>query len=375
MAEATIPPSTIAALVGGLLDAAPDGMVITDRDGIIRVANCQAEQMFGYEPGELVGRPIEVLIPVERRARHVQHRAAYDESPLTRRMGVGLELAALRKDGSIVPAEVSLRPLDTPEGRFVVSAIRDVTERREAEDLLRHQTQALERSNEALQQFAYVASHDLQEPLRMVSSYLQLLERRYTDKLDDDAREFIGYAVDGAKRMQALIQDLLAYARVGRADVAHIKVDLGEVVGRVLADLALGIRDAGAVVTVGMLPTVSGDAVQLGQLYQNLVGNALKFCKPGLPPRIDIGASRQAAGWDLWVRDDGIGLDPIYADRIFQIFQRLHTRTEYPGTGIGLAICKRIAEHHGGTLRVESEPDAGATFTCSIPDRRRSWAT
>lgn len=375
MPDAQVPSSTIAVLVGGFLEAAPDGMVVTDVDGIIRVANTQAERMLGYSSGELVGLPIERLIPPDLRARHVHHRTAYNAQPTTRRMGVGLDLAALRKDGSIVPAEISLRPMETPEGRFVVSAIRDVTERREAEELLRQQAEALVRSNEALQQFAYVASHDLQEPLRMVSSYLQLIERRYNDKLDDDGREFIGFAVDGAKRMQALIQDLLAYARVGRTDVAHVKVDLGEVVGRVLRDLDVAVRETGARVTVGPLPTVTGDAGQLGQLYQNLVGNALKFRKPGAAPEIGIGARHQGTGWELWVADDGIGLDPTYTDRIFQIFQRLHTRAEYPGTGIGLAICKRIVEHHGGTIRVEGAPGAGATFTFTVPDRRRQWAT
>ncbi|MEQ1503669.1 MAG: ATP-binding protein [Myxococcota bacterium] len=368
-------PASITRLFGGLMDAAPDGMLICDASGVILVANAQAEKMLGYDAGELVGKPIETLTPPSLRDQHVRHRTQYAARPQTRRMGIGMELVAVRKDGSEIPAEVSLRPLDTAEGAFVVSAFRDVTERRQSEELLRHQASALARSNEALQQFAYVASHDLQEPLRMVSSYLQLLERRYGDQLDADAKDFIGFAVDGAKRMQALINDLLAYSRVGRTEAPHVKVDLGEVVRRVLEDLAVAVRESGAVVHVDRLPMVVGDAPLLGQVFQNLVANALKFQRPGVPPEVWIEARRDDAGWTIAVRDAGIGLEPKYADRIFQIFQRLHTRAEYPGTGIGLAIVKRIVEEHGGVVRVESVPGAGATFSFTLPDRRRSWAT
>jgi PAS domain S-box-containing protein len=357
-------------LFGGLLEAAPDGIVITDAAGVIRLVNPHAEQIFGYERGELTGKPIEVLIPDELRKVHVQHRKAYASSPASRRMGIGLKLVGRRKDGTEVPTEISLSPLETPEGRYTVSAIRDVTERRDAERLMQQQAEALARSNDELQQFAYVASHDLQEPLRMVSSYLQLLERRYQGKLDDDAREFIAFAVDGAKRMQALINDLLAFSRIGTRDDVHSRVDLGDTLQKVLKDLDLAIAEAGAKVHVDRLPTVTAEPTQMSQLLGNLVGNAIKFHRPGEAPEVWVSARHTGEAWEIAVKDNGIGLDPKYRDRIFQIFQRLHTRQEYPGTGIGLAICKRIVERHRGSLRVESAPGEGATFLFTLPDRR-----
>jgi PAS domain S-box-containing protein len=368
--EAAAPHDSIAGLFGGLLEAAPDGIVISDHRGVIRVVNPAAERLFGYDAGELVGNPIEILVPDALRARHMGRRTAYTAHPTTRRMGIGLQLQGRRKDGSEVPTEISLSPLETSEGRFIVSAIRDVGERRDVERMLQHQATLLAHSNDQLQQFAYVASHDLQEPLRMVSSYLQLLERRYGDKLDDDAREFIRYAVDGARRMQALIQDLLAYSRIGAKAEVFSLVDLDAAVQRTLRDLDVAIAESGASIQVDRLPTITAEATQIGQLLLNLIGNALKFHLPGEAPRVEVRAARVGDAWELTVEDHGIGLDPQYRDRIFQIFQRLHTRQEYPGTGIGLAICKRIAERHGGAIRVDSAPGRGARFTVVFPDRR-----
>jgi PAS domain S-box-containing protein len=359
-------------LFGGLLEAAPDGILISDDRGVIRLANPHAERMFGYAPGELIGQPVETLVPDRLRAVHVKERTGYLSAPTPRRMGIGLNLTARRKDGTEIPTEISLSPLETPEGRFVVSAIRDVTERREAEKMLRLQAEALTRSNDQLQQFAYVASHDLQEPLRMVSSYLQLLERRYASKLDDDAREFIAFAVDGAKRMQALIQDLLAYSRIGTKEDVWSRVDLNDTVARVAKDLELAIRENGARLDVDRLPIITAEPTQMGQLFLNLIGNALKFQRSDTPPVIRVKAQREGDGWLFSVSDNGIGIDPQYSERIFQIFQRLHTRQEYPGTGIGLAICKRIVERHSGEIRVRSSPGEGATFSFTIPDRRHT---
>ncbi len=228
------------------------------------------------------------------------------------------------------------------------------------------QRQALARSNDELQQFAYVASHDLQEPLRMISSYLQLLERRYREQLDSEAQEFIHYAVDGAARMQTLIRALLEYSRVSTRGQPFGAVDLETVLDEAIANLKLAIADAQAVITHDPLPTLRGDASQLMQLLQNLISNALKF-RAERPPHIHVGVSKSDPHWTIWVRDNGIGIEPEYRDRIFLIFQRLHTRTEYPGTGIGLALCKKIVERHGGQIWLESQPGEGSTFFLTLP--------
>jgi len=239
-------------------------------------------------------------------------------------------------------------------------------DRLEAEISARRETEAaLIRSNTELEQLAYVASHDMQEPLRMVASYLQLIAQRYRGQLDADADEFIGYAVDGAKRMQALINDLLAYSRVGTKARPFESTDCNEIVGIALDNLSLAIRESGAKVRVGELPTVMGDPSQLLQLFQNLIGNALKF-KRGDPITIDIDAEPAGDAWRFSVRDNGIGIEQEYFERIFVLFQRLHGRADYPGTGIGLAICKKIVERHGGVIGVESMVGAGTKFVFTI---------
>jgi light-regulated signal transduction histidine kinase (bacteriophytochrome) len=234
-------------------------------------------------------------------------------------------------------------------------------------DELSEQAQELTRSNTELQQFAYVASHDLQEPLRMVTSYLQLLQRRYGGELDSDADEFIGYAVDGAKRMHELINGLLAYSRVGTHGTPFEATDSGMILGSVLSNLQVALEESNAQVSYGQLPTVWADGMQLAQLFQNLISNAIKF-RGEQAPEIQIEAGRQGDHWRFSVRDNGIGIEPAYGNRIFLIFQRLHTRDEYPGTGIGLAICKRIVERHGGRIWVESELGEGSTFHFTIPE-------
>ncbi len=239
-------------------------------------------------------------------------------------------------------------------------------ERKRMEVTLREKTEKLARSNEDLEQFAYVASHDLQEPLRMVASYVQLLARRYEGKLDADANDFIHFAVDGAVRMRKLINDLLTYSRVGTQGKELSPTDSEAALAQSVNDLKVTIEENGALVTHDPLPTVMADRPQLGQLFQNLIGNAIKF-RGNEPPRVHISASQNGSGWIFSVRDNGIGIAPEYSERIFIIFQRLHSRQEYAGTGIGLAICKKIVERHGGHIWVESEVGKGATFYFSLP--------
>lgn len=263
---------------------------------------------------------------------------------------VGREMERRRR------AEENIRELNVGLERRVAERTAELAQR----------AQDLARSNSELQQFAYVASHDLQEPLRMVASFTQLLAKRYRDQLDDDARDFINYAVDGATRMQTLISDLLSYSRVGTQGKSLASTDSEALLRRVLDSLRFAVEESGAVIVHDPLPMVIADPQQLGQLLQNLLTNAIKFHGEE-PPHIHISAERNGSDWKISVRDNGIGISQEHADRIFVIFQRLHTKTEYPGTGIGLAICKKIVERHGGRIWIEPSPGGGTTFCFTIP--------
>jgi PAS domain S-box-containing protein len=247
------------------------------------------------------------------------------------------------------------------EDKLLYAAARDITESRQAEEQLRRQTEELERSNRELEEFAYAASHDLQEPLHLVASNVDLLARRYHDKLDDDGLEFLGFATEGAKRLKNLVSDLLSYTRVGTHGRAFAPVEMDNILGLVLKKAEMSIMDSGALITHDRLPEIQGDSDQMVQLLQNLIGNSIKF-RGNEPPRIHVGARQMSERWLFFVRDNGIGIYPEYTERVFVIFQRLHSRDDYPGTGIGLAICRKIVERHGGRIWVDSEPGKGATF-------------
>ncbi len=334
---------------------APLILFTLDRDGVYTMSEGMGLAALGREPGGVVGRSV---FDVYR-----------DQTALldwTRRALAGEPVAfPSYLQGAVF--DNRLVPLHDAEGRLgsVIGVSTDITERARAEAALEESRAELERSNADLARFAYVASHDLQEPLRTVSSYLSLLKRRYRGRLDENADEFIDYAVDGATRMSGLIRDVLAYSRVGTRAKEFAPVDCAALVAAATANLQARIADTGARVIAAGLPTVCGDETQLGQLFQNLIGNALKFCQEASDVRVS--AERQGDAWLLRVRDNGIGIAPDQAERIFQVFQRLHSRTEYEGTGIGLAICKRIVERHRGRIWVESEPGHGATFLFTLP--------
>jgi PAS domain S-box-containing protein len=345
----------------GLMEAAPDAMVVVNQGGEIVLLNLQAEKQFGYRRNELLGQKVTNIIPEGFAERLIADGLRSAEDALAQQIGTGIELSGRRKDRSEFPIELMLSPLGGAEGILVTAAIRDISVRNAAEADLLHKVEELNRSNEELGQFAYIASHDLQEPLRMVASYTQLLSRRYTGKLDSDADEFIAYAVDGATRMQRLIQDLLAYSRVGTKGKDLLNTSSEDALRHALSNLRSAIEESGALVTHDPLPEVLADEMQLIQLFQNLVGNAIKYQNPGVP-KIHIAASNGGKQYKFSVQDNGLGIDPQYFERIFGMFQRLHKREEFAGTGIGLAICKKIVERHGGQISVESQPGVGSTF-------------
>jgi PAS domain S-box-containing protein len=350
----------------GLLEAAPDAMVVVNPAGYIVLLNVQAEKQFGYSRDELLGQKVKNIIPEGFAERLIADALRSAEDARAQKIGTGIELSGRRKDGSAFPIEIMLSPLDSPEGFLVTAAIRDISVRKQSEAHLLLKMDELNRSNEELRQFAYIASHDLQEPLRMVASYTQLLSRRYKGKLDADADEFIAYAVDGANRMQRLIQDLLTYSRVGTKGINLADISSEKALQHALANLHGAIGDSAAVVTHDPLPDVMADEGQLTQLFQNLVGNGIKYHSTELP-RVHISAARQGGRkWLFSVKDNGLGIDKQYFERIFGMFQRLHKREEFAGTGIGLAICKKIVERHGGHISVESQPGQGSTFRFAL---------
>ncbi|MEU8585935.1 ATP-binding protein [Streptomyces sp. NPDC048664] len=288
--------------------------------------------------------------------------------PLSRLGTAAREVAQGRFDRSLTgtgPADLRLLASDVESMRRRLVKELDFSEA--SRRLLDEQARDLQRSNTELEQFAYVASHDLQEPLRKVSSFTQLLQRRYGGQLDDKADQYIGFAVDGANRMQTLINDLLAFSRVGRVHNDHQSVDLEAVLGSVLDDLSVTVAETGAEITHDALPTVVGDRTQMGMLWQNLLSNAVKFRSPDRPPHIHVGAASADGMWEFAVSDNGIGIAPEFQEKVFVLFQRLHTKDAYPGTGIGLAMCKKVVEFHGGTIRIDPDYKLGTRIVFTLP--------
>jgi PAS domain S-box-containing protein len=350
--------------LAAVVESSDDAIIGKTLDGVITTWNHGAEKVFGYSSAEAVGKTIHMLVPPER---------ANEEPDILARIGRGesvehFETIRVRKDGTYIDVSTTVSPIRDSSGAIVgVSKVaRDISERKRAERRLADKVEELARSNRDLEQFAYAASHDLQEPLRMVASYTQLLAERYGGKLDENADKFLGYAREGALRMQVLIRDLLAFSRVVQAGVTGKNVDCDVALEEALQSLTAAIEESGAVVTHTALPNVWANQTQMAQVFQNLIGNAIKF-RNGAPPKCAVSAEKSGRNWLFSVSDNGIGIAPEDAGNIFVAFQRLHARTEYPGNGIGLAICKKIIEHYGGTIWVESQVGQGSTFKFTLP--------
>jgi len=365
----------------GLLEAAPDAMVVVNQRGEIVLVNVQAEKQFGYRRDELVGQKVKNIIPQGFAERLVADASRSVADALAQQIGMGIELSGRRKDGGEFPIEIMLSPLESADGILVTAAIRNISARKKSEEdnaelerrveertkQLGVANQVLEQSNVELKQFAYVASHDLQSPLRSISGFVQLLQLEYEGKLDKQAQDWIRRTVQSIEQMQTLIRDLLSYSRVDARSRPFTQIPFLDIVNDALTLLDSSIHDSGAQVTWGPLPEIMGDRSQLVQLVQNLIGNGLTY-RGDQPPRIHVSVERRGTEWIFSVRDNGIGIDPKYREQIFEIFKRLHDQKEYPGTGIGLAVCRRVVNRHGGKIWVESELGHGSTFRFTIPE-------
>ena len=355
------------AVLGIVFDALKStmvGVIIENLEGKINFVNPAFLNIFRYkDQNEVIGKNAAELFAPKKVRKFADLTAVIDNEK-----GDIEEFTVHREDGSGCSVEVSCSNVTDKAGNIIgrMAFFVDVTERKQIKKKLKSTLADLKRSNTDLQQFAYVASHDLQEPLRMVASYTQLLEKRYKDKLDTDAKEFIQIAVDGALRMQSLINDLLSYSLVGARQKTVEPTDCDYVLGQVIATLSTTIEQNNAIITNDDLPTVMADASQMHELIKNLVSNAIKF-RSEHAPRIHISAKQDINTWLFSVQDNGLGIDPQHNDKIFLIFQRLHRKEEYPGTGIGLAICKRIVERHSGKIWVESNIGKGSTFYFTLP--------
>jgi PAS domain S-box-containing protein len=363
-----------------LLEFAPDAIVAIDAAGRIVLINTQTETLFGYRRDALLGRPIEMLIPERFHARHEAHRTGYKLHPMPRPMGAGLDLYGRRSDGTEFAAEISLGPLDTPKGKLVTAAIRDVTRRKAEEAAIKTMNVELERRvaervadlkavNDELEAFAYSISHDLRAPLRHISGFVDLLVPATADgRLDDQARHRLAIIADSANRMGGMIDDLLSFSRMNQAEILRQQVNLSTLAAGVIADAKREAPGRDIAWIVAPLPTVPGDPAMLKMVLVNLVSNAVKFTRASAPARIEIGSSVGAGGEIVvFVRDNGVGFDMQYAEKLFGVFRRLHREDEFEGTGIGLANVRRIVGRHGGRTWAEAALGRGATFFFSLP--------
>jgi PAS domain S-box-containing protein len=348
-----------ALLFRAIIDSSDDAIISKDLTGVITSWNRSAERLFGYTAAEAVGQPITILIPPDR----------LDEEPqILARLKRGervdhFETIRRRKDGNLLEISLTISPVKDREGNVVGASkiARDITESKRVEAELR-------RANYALEQFAFSASHDLQEPLRAVKIYSELLLKDHASKLDEEALGFLGYLRDGAMRMERLVCDLLAYTQVPEFQKSSELADAKELLATALQSLENSLAESDARISTDVLPSVRMHPAHLQQLFQNLIGNAIKYRRRGKQPAVRITADRQVGQWVFAVSDNGIGIASEYKENIFGLFKRLHSDAEYSGTGLGLAICKRIVEQYNGRIWVESEPGQGSVFRFTVPD-------
>jgi PAS domain S-box-containing protein len=351
----------------GMVESAPTAMLMVDHDGMIVVVNAELERLFGYGREELLHKKVEALLPKRFSASHPALRAGYVSSPRARPMGVGRDLAGLRKDGTEFPIEIGLNPIETDEGVFVLGAVVDISERTRQAEWLQQSHEALERSNIDLQRFAYIASHDLQTPMRSIASFVELLGSTYGDRLDAQGRDWLRRTTESITHLQTMVRDLLDYSRVDSGAHPFQRISFRDVVDRAILLLDASIGESGATITIGELPEVTGEIAQLVQLMLNLIGNAIKY-RTREPPHVRVSAERRGDDWIFAVGDNGIGIAPKHHERIFDLFKRLHEAKEYPGNGIGLAVSRRIVSRHGGKIWVESESGKGSVFYFTVAE-------
>ena len=369
-----------AARIKAIVDNAIDAIITISPRGIVESFNMGAEAIFGYGAKEVIGENVKMLMPTPYRQKHDGYLRSYIETGNKSVIGIGREVVGKRKDGSTFPMDLAVSEVQLKDQRLFTGIVRDITERKESEqqqaamnlkiafqaqEIARNNT-ALENSNEELKQFAYIASHDLQEPLRKVNSFCQLLQDEYSEQLDENAQSYIRYAVDGATRMKNLVTDLLDYSRVETQGKPLQPTCAANACSEAIENLRFTIDENDARITVEPLPTIQADRLQLVRLFQNLLGNAIKY-RGERSPEIHVGVLEQDSDWVISIQDNGIGIEAKYFDRIFVMFQRLHARNEYTGTGIGLAICKRIVDRLSGRIWVKSNLGTGSTFFLSVP--------
>ncbi|MCR6660681.1 MAG: PAS domain S-box protein [Asticcacaulis sp.] len=350
-----------------VIDNVLDGVITIDEHDRICSFNAACEDMFGYQASEVIGRPISLLMPDPTYTEHDRYVSEYLPIDAGAR-----EVQGVRKDGTAFAADLSVSAFEVDGKRHYTGIIRDITKAKQAEAARQKLLKRLTDSNTELERFAYVASHDMQEPLRMVLNFSQIIAHDYADKLDDDGREYLKIIGDSAGRMRDMVQDLLEYARLDKDSGRYDKVDLRVELAHVLENLRTLTKESQAVITYDPLPVICGNGVQLMRLMQNLIANAIKYQKPRRLPVVHIGCEDDGDDWRISVRDNGMGIEDAFIDQIFEPFRRLHSWEGIQGSGLGLSVCRKIVESHGGRIWAVSEPDTGSTFFFTIPKNLKS---